>query len=368
MDKRSDIWAFGCVLYEMLTGRRAFEGEGVSDTLAAVLRGEPDYNALPATTPATVTMVLHRCLQKDRKRRARDIGDVSLALEGAFETAVPQTAAPLPVPPSRRVAILTASALVIGAVVAGAAVWVATRPADPVPPRVSRLSLASSGAAALNISSIDRDLAITPDGSRVVYVGNRGTQLFVRALDALEPVAVFTGAPRGPFVSPDGQWIGFVDGTTVLKKVAVTGGPAVTLATLDGAPRGATWGPDDTIIFATSNTTTGLQRVAAAGGPTTVLTRPDRAQGEADHLWPEMLPGGRAVLFTITALTGGLDAAQVAVLDLQTGTRKVLVRGGSSRPLRAERPSRLRGGRHAAGGGLRPGPSGDARHAGAGRP
>ena len=117
----------------------------------------------------------------------------------------------------------------------------------------------------------------------------------------------------------------------VLKKVAVTGGPAVTLATLDTAgPRGATWGPDDTIIVATSQRgTTGLQRVAAAGGPTTVLTRPDRAQGEADHFWPEMLPGGRAVLFTITALTGGLDAAQVAVLDLQTGMRRVLVRGGS---------------------------------------
>ena len=222
-----------------------------------------------------------------------------------------------------------AAALLAVARVVGAAVWVATRPAAPVR-LVSRVCrLASSGAAALTISGIDRDLAITPDGSRIVYVGNSGTQLFVRALDALEPVAVFTGAPRGPFVSPDGQWIGFVDGTTLLKKVAMTGGPAVTLATLDGAPRGATWGPDDTIIFATSNATTGLQRVAAAGGPTTVLTRPDRAQGEADHLWPELLPGGRAVLFTITALTGGLDAAQVAVLDLQTGTRKILVRGGS---------------------------------------
>jgi hypothetical protein len=114
----------------------------------------------------------------------------------------------------------------------------------------------------------------------------------------------------------------------VLKKVAVTGGPAVTLATLDAASRGATWGPEDTIIVATVNGTTGLQRVGAAGGSTTVLTRPDRAQGEAGHLWPEILPGGRAVLFTITALTGGLDAAQVAVLDLQTETRKVLVRGG----------------------------------------
>ena len=123
-----------------------------------------------------------------------------------------------------------------------------------MPPRVSRLQLTPSGTAALTISWNDRDLAITPDGSRVVYVGNHGTQLFVRALDALEPVAVFTGAPRGPFVSPDGQWIGFVDGLSVLKKVAVTGGPAVTLATLDSAgPRGATWGPDDTIIVATNN-------------------------------------------------------------------------------------------------------------------
>jgi serine/threonine-protein kinase len=187
------------------------------------------------------------------------------------------------------------------------------------------------GAAVLTNNWNDRCLAITPDGSRLMYVGNNGTQIFVRALDALAPVAVFTGSPSGLFVSPDGQWIGFVDGlSSVLKKVAVTGGRAVTLATLDTAgPSGATWGPDDTIIVATNSVDTGLQRVSAAGGPLTVLTRPDRAQGEADHFWPEMLPGGGAVLFTITALTGGLDAAQVAVLDLQTGKRKIVVRGGS---------------------------------------
>jgi Tol biopolymer transport system component len=141
---------------------------------------------------------------------------------------------------------------------------------------------------------------------------------------------VFTGAPRGLFVSPDGQWIGFVDGLSALKKVAMAGGPAVTLGTLDTAgSNGATWGPDDTIIVATNSVDTGLIRISAAGGPLTVLTRPDRAKGEADHFWPEMLPGGRGVLFTITALTGGLDAAQVAVLDLQTGARRILVRGGS---------------------------------------
>ena len=172
-------------------------------------------------------------------------------------------------------------------------------------------------------------LAISPDGSRVVYVGNNGTQLFVRALDGLEPAVVFTSADLSqPFISPDGQWIGFVEGGA-LKKVAVTGGPAFSLASLDGTARGATWGANDAIIAATSNAATGLQRVAAAGGPATVLTRPDPAQGEADHVWPERLPGGRAVLFTITPLGGGLDTAQVAVLDLQTGTRTVLVRGGS---------------------------------------
>src|SRR5262249_40604415 len=151
----------------------------------------------------------------------------------------------------------------------------------------------------------------------LIYSGNHGTQIFVRAIDALPPVAVYTGQPLGLFTSPDGQWIGFRDGGT-LKKVAVTGGPAVTLATLDGAAgRGATWAPDNTIILASEDVTTGLQRVSASGGSVEVLTRPDPTQGEADHLWPEILPDGRSVLFTITARTGGLDAAQVAILDLQ---------------------------------------------------
>ena len=332
-DKRSDIWAFGCVLYEMLTGRRPFDGEDITDTLANVLKIDPDWSALPSEIPPAIRTLLQSCLTKDRRRRVADISTALFVLEKGASLAPPagtvSAASLAPRPLWRRVVTPVAFALVTSTVV-GAGVWFATRPPEPVPPRVSRLPLAPSGAAALNINGIDRDLAITPDGSRVVYVGNRGTQLFVRVLDALEPVALFTGAPRGPFVSPDGQWIGFFDGANVLKKVAVTGGPAVTLTTLaDGLSLGATWGPDDAIIVATSNTTTGLQRVGAAGGPTTVLTRPDRAQGEADHVWPELLPGGRAVLFTITAVTGGLDAAQVAVLDLQTGARKVLVRGGS---------------------------------------
>jgi Tol biopolymer transport system component len=332
----------------MIAGRRAFGGDEVSDTLAAVLRAEPDWNELPADLAPAIRVLLRRCLMKERNQRIADISTALFVIEEAVTLvacterlgavlAQRQIDAAFAAGQQRGEATLStlrramrrrlgrgivAAVLVTGAIV-GAVTWYARRPAAP---RVSRLLIAPPPAAALTINGIDRDVAITPDGSRLVYVGNRGTQLFVRALDALEPVTVFTGQPHGLFVSPDGQWIGFADGNA-LKKVPVSGGPPITLAMI-GSRGGAIWGPDDTIIVAPSNVA-GLQRVSTAGGPATMLTRPDRARGEADHFWPEMLPGGRAVLFTITAVTGGLDAAQVAVLDLQTGTRKVLLRGGS---------------------------------------
>jgi eukaryotic-like serine/threonine-protein kinase len=327
VDARTDIWAFGCVLYEMLVGRRAFDGEGVSDTLARVIEREPDWSRLPAKLPPALRTYLERCLHKDPRQRVRAIGDVRLALEGAFDTAVSAPAAPV-VSQWRRVVLIGATAIAVTGAIVGSLTWMAMR--QP-PPRVSRLQVASSGSSEVSVSYNDRELAITPDGSKLIYVGNHATQIFVRALDALAPVAVFTGGrPVGLFTSPDGQWIGFKDGQGTLKKVAVTGGPAVTLASLDGAySSGATWAPDDTIILATDNVTTGLQRVSASGGQVEVLTRPDATQGELDHLWPEMLPDGRSVLFTITARTGGLDAAQVAILDLATRKIRVLLRGGT---------------------------------------
>ena len=187
----------------------------------------------------------------------------------------------------------------------------------------------------MSIDPVQRDLTILPDGTRVVYVGltTQGSSLFARALDRLEPtVLVGSGVARAPFPSPDSQWVGFIDiagGAPVLKKVAVTGGPAQTLCSIDGLGSGATWGDDGSIIFATVNPATGLQRVPAGGGTPVVLTTPDRARGESDHLWPQYLPGSQAVLFTITSTTGGMDASQVAVLDLRTGRSKVLVSGGS---------------------------------------
>jgi eukaryotic-like serine/threonine-protein kinase len=327
VDKRADLWAFGVVLWEMLTATRLFEGVTVSDTLASVLKTEPEWSALAPTTPAAIRRLLHRCLEKDRKRRLESAADARLEIEDALTA---PAAGPAGVTAGSLTRVRLPWALVATlsvALIAGLLVWAPWR--GTAPPRVTRTTIATSGAAALTINGSDRDVAVTPDGTHVVYVGNFGTQLFVRALDALEPVAIATGNQlRRPFVSPDGQWVGFFE-SNIIRKVAITGGPPITLVRVLGIPFGAAWTPDDTIIFATNSSATGLQRVSAVGGTPEVLTQPDRAQGEADHLWPELLPGGRAVLFTITSQAGGLDTAQVALRDLHTGTDKVLLRGGS---------------------------------------
>jgi serine/threonine-protein kinase len=333
-DARTDIFAFGCVLFEMLTGQKAFEGKTRASLLGAIMHAEPPaVSQVQPVAPAALDRIVARCLTKDpddRWQSARDLmyalkwvaeGGVSLASAAQATSLAPRSAWSRALPWT-----LAASTLVLA--IALVLLWAPWRAA--VPPRITRTTITTSGPSALTIDRLGGDLALSPDGTHVVYVGNRGTQLFVRALDALEPVAIATGRSlRGQFVSPDGQWVGFLDGVVTLRKVAITGGPPITLASLDEGARGATWAPDDTIIFATNNPATGLQRVSAAGGTPEVLTRPDRAHGEADHLWPEILPGGHAVLFTITSQTGGLETAQVAVRDLRSGTQKVLLRGGS---------------------------------------
>ena len=201
--------------------------------------------------------------------------------------------------------------------------------------RVTRFSLAATGAKALFVDPQSRDLAVTADGTHVIYKGgSRGenTQLFVRGLDQLDPSLLTSGGfPKGPFSSPDGQWVGFFErGIDLsLRKVAISGGPPREIAIFDGPSRGATWGDDDSILVATAALETGLRRVPASGGTPQVVTRPNRERGEADHLWPHYLPGSRAALFTVTALTGGMEAAQVAVLDVKAGTWKSLIPNAS---------------------------------------
>ena len=331
-DKRADIWALGCVLYEMVTARRAFSGEDVAETLAHILTKEPDWNALPASTPAPIRRLLRRCLEKDRRRRLADAADARLEMDEALASSDDASTMSLRVQKAAWVRALPWA--IVGLLGAGLAlVLVFSAPwRQTAPLGVTRSTITFSGVAAPALAGLGREIALSPDGRRVVYVGNNGTQLFVRALDALEPVAIAT-VPNGlglPFLSSDGQWVGFVNAAFALQKVAITGGAATTIAArVDGVIRGATWAADDTIIFATAIADTGLQRVSASGGSIDTLTRPDRAHGEADHLWPELLPGGHAVLFTITSQTGGLDEAQVVVRDLRTGTQTILVRGGT---------------------------------------
>jgi len=331
VDRRADIWAFGCVLYEMLTGRRAFEGDDVSTILAAVLKTDPDWQLLPPGTPPGLRRLLVRCLHKDVKDRLQAIGDARIEIRDLV-SGTPETPTTSPTMPARslwRRAIPLAAVALIAATLTGAIVWFAGR-STFAKPRLSRLHITPPSAAALSLNSVGRDVAITPDGSRIVYVGANGTTLFVRPLDRLGPISLARGeALRDPFVSPDGQWVGFFDGPQTLKKVAITGGPAVLVAPLDANERGATWAPDGTIIFATLSATTGLQRISADGGEPAVLTRPDRARGEANHWWPEILPGGQAVLYTVMAATGGLDAASIAVLDVRSGRSTIVLRGGS---------------------------------------
>jgi serine/threonine-protein kinase len=337
VDKRTDVWAFACVLYEMLTGRPAFARDAVAETLAAVLHDEPRWDALPDDTAAAVRLALERCLRKNPKERPRDIGDVQLALSGAFTPASnpaalqpsPLMAAP-PLRPLWRRATPAVALLAFGGLVTAAALWLGRAP-DPAQP-VTRLSLATRGETEFFVNDNGRDLTITPDGSRVVYVGNGGRQIFVRGLDQLDPIAIVPTPLRGqnPFVSPDGQWVGYGEGFGLLKKVPIGGGQALTVAQWNfGFIRGAVWLPDDTIVFAT-NTQRGLLRVSADGGEPTPLTVPSDTRNEYSHLWPEILPDGRSLLFTVFPLKGGLAAAKTVIYDLENRTATDLLPEGTN--------------------------------------
>lgn len=322
LDKRTDIWSFGCVFYEMLTGRRAFGGEDVTETLAAIARHEPDWTALPGTVPMAIRRLLRRCLDKDSRRRLRDIGEVRVILDdlGGDDSGSPAESGSQP----WRWRWVLAAGLGVGLVGSAATGLIVWRARQPAPPKVSRLSILPPTDAAVRGSS----LAISSDGNLIVYVSGDGTQLSVRALDELSPRHIRNlGAPDQPFISPDGQWIGFFDGLNELKKVPVTGGAAVSIASLQGsAPRGGSWSPDGTIIFATDDPATGLWRVPDRGGTPELLTT--HAGGAGDHHWPHVLPDGRGVLFTRRLFqSGSPDEGEILALDLNTGDLKTLVPG-----------------------------------------
>jgi serine/threonine-protein kinase len=324
-DRRSDIWAFGVVLMEMLTCRQAFTGETVSHVLAAVLKSEPEWANLPSETPAQIRQLLRRCLEKDRKRRLDSAAAARLEIEDTLSR--PDSPAREAAPRPRVVAI--AIAAIVGGALMAAVTWALLRPASSTPRQPSRFSLALADLLAFN--QFDRSIALSHDGRSVVYVtqssgAGTGGPLSVRSLDRLEPRPLLgSTSARSPFVSPDDQWVGFFDGTE-LKKLHIDGGAPIPLCTFAGAPRGASWDDDGTIVFATGDPLTGLWRVSADGGQPIALTTPSVAKGEGDHWFPSVLPNGRGILFTV-AIPGQVPRSNVAVYDSRTKVYRTLMRG-----------------------------------------
>ena len=332
-DKRTDIWAFGCVLYELLTGRQSFDGETTTEILAAVLRGEPDWQALPETTPFSIRALLRRCLQKEMNKRARDAGDARIEIEEAL--AAPATAELTTTAPTKRfrtlgwrALIFGLSAVLLGAAIAGLAVWnLKPAPAPTLQPVTRTVINLPSGQQLAGLEN-GPAVVLSPDGTRLAYSAFQGgnQQLYLRALDSVEatPIPGTEGA-MNPFFSPDSQWLGFfADGK--LKKVSVSGGAAVTLAVASN-PGGASWGSQGIIAFAPTQVGA-LQQMQEAGGTPQPLTHFEKA--DATHRWPEFLPGGRALLFAAAPNSINFSIGQIAVQLVGTGERRNLIQAGMS--------------------------------------
>ena len=330
-DRRSDMWSFGVVLLEMLTGQSVFTGETVSETLAAVMMKEPEWDRSPADLSSQLSNLIRRCLQKNPRQRVRDIGDVRLAMEGAFETTVtapPEpTATPTPQLWQRPAPALLLAGLV--ALVAGLSVWGLGDRAGPGAP-VLRVSGVLDRNAPVSPHFILPSIAMSPDGTMLIYrgLGDDGPALYIRQLDELTAERV-RGTENGasPFFSPDGASIGFIDATgnaNQIRTVSTVAGVASTIATLPESARGATWGTNEQIIVGTDGR--GLLGVPAAGGDLESLT-----EGTAAARWPFALPEHQVVLFaTSDDPRANIDTSQLAALDLASGTVVRLGLAGTS--------------------------------------
>jgi serine/threonine-protein kinase len=320
-DKRSDVWAFGCVLYEMLTGRRAFPGDDVMETLSAVIRAEPDFAAIPRDVPPNVRTLIERCLIKDRRERIADVAVARYVLDSP--NTIPSTTTQRERAAGSRWMWALVAAL---GIVAAAAVAMPRFTAPAISPAVVvRSTIAAPTASTEGFVTV----AMSPQGTYIAYAAlgsNSLSRLHLRRLS--ENVArALPGTEGGanPFFSPNGEWLGFF-AAGKLKKVPVAGGAAQVLADAPSG-RGASWATDGTIVFVPIPEG-GLHRVSADGGAVTRLTTVKPT--ERSHRWPHVLPGARTVLFTIQGAGKLYDEAVIAAVPIDGGEPRTIVEGGSS--------------------------------------
>ncbi|MEQ1910150.1 MAG: protein kinase [Vicinamibacterales bacterium] len=338
VSRQSDIWSFGVVLFELLTAASPFGRPTTTETLASVLDAQPDYTALPTATPTPLRHLLRRCLEKDQTRRWQHMGDVRIEIEEAM------AGPPVDTPPGRRDstaahgprprdAATTALALrgrlrvagtIMLAVLTGiAGWWLAPHAAMPTPAAVVRLSIPSLEPPSPVAGFGFRRVAISADGSRVAYVS--ANRLWIRRIDRKETVAIDVTSSTNPFFSPDGESVGFF-ASGLLRRVPAIGGTPIDVVATSDRSGGGTWRSDGTIVFATNE---GLFQVPGNGGAARLLVKPDRGRKERAYAWPHFMPDGRSVLFTIVP-DDPIDAAQIAVLDLQTLHASIVLKGGSA--------------------------------------
>jgi len=328
VDKRADIFAFGSVLYELLTAKRAFEGETVTDTLASVLKGEPEWDALPKTVPSTIRFLLNRCLKKDPHKRLQHIDGARILIEEVLSGAT--TESPIGVGSAvqftRQQWAITGGLVALGAVITGLVFWILMQPSPPELRPATKLTITPSLAAPLAANQFN-DLAISADGRHVLYRADteRGLQLYLHSLDdfvdrPIPGTADIVGF-GSPFFSPDGEYVGFFGGGK-LNRVSLSGGSPIVLSDvglLGG--NGSSWA-EDTIVFSFQGS---LYRVSAAGGEPEILATPDPDKGETSYVTPYILPSGKTLFFTIHR---GFVEGQIAVLSLETGEQKIIIEDG----------------------------------------
>ena len=336
VDRRADVWAFGSVMYEMLTGRRAFDGETISDTLASVLKVDPDWDALPDDTPPAVRRLLRRCLTRDADARLSHISGVRLplreTLDGEIEPDVVTASAITIESVPRWKRVLPWALVLLMTVVSAVALMQVTRtstetaetgPVSLVAPFPDGQLIPSNQMGVMALSPNGKTLALVLDNAGVkhIYTRKLDSQTFTR-LAGTEDAST-------PFFSPDGRWIGFIANGR-LKKISVDGGNPMTLADSDGNNRGASWGADDRIVF-TPHFTSPLMQVSGSGGEPTPLTSLDTGRGERTHRWPHAVPHEDVVLFTVGAMDSpeSYDQSDIDAIRPSNGERRTVLRGAS---------------------------------------